>query len=322
MRHTHRVFPQPLKEKNMNRRQFLHSCLAAGVGFGLSATSLSGKRRHHVIASESGILPDIVAVRNGEPDAMFDTGIAAMGGMQRFVKSGQTVVIKPNVSWDVPEHMAGNTNPTLLHRVIRHCIDAGAKRVTIFDNCIEFSQRCFETSGIRAAALDAGAVIAPADSERYYQSHAVGGTVLKNALVHETIFSSDVFISLPILKHHGGAGMTGSIKNLMGAVWDRRYYHANGLSQCIADFLKVRKPDLTILDAYRVLAGNGPRSRSEKDVKLAKMQILSTDIVAADASGARVLGKRPESFEHIKLAHAMGFGQIDPTALQGRRISL
>lgn len=306
----------------MNRRQFLRSCFVAGMGIGLSGSYLTGKQTGRAAAAESGAFPDIVAVRNGEPDAMFDAGIAAMGGMQRFVKHGQTVVIKPNVSWDVPEHMAGNTNPALLNRVIRHCTEAGAKQVIIFDNCIEFHQRCYETSGIRGAALDAGAIIAPADAERHYQKYAVNGSALKNALVHEAVFDADVFISLPILKHHGGAGMTGGIKNLMGAVWDRRFYHASGLNQCIADFLKVRKPDLTILDAYRILTGNGPRSRSERDVKLAKMQILSTDIVAADASGARLLGRRPESYEHIKLAHAMGFGQIDPSVLQGRRISL
>lgn len=282
----------------------------------------AGKRLGGAFAGEPEGVPDIVAVRNGEPDKMFDAGIAAMGGMGRFVKLGQTVVIKPNVSWDVPENMAGNTNPTLVNRVIKHCYDAGAKRVIVFDNCIEYARRCYDVSGIQAAALDAKAIIAPADTEKYYLKHDVGGVRLKDALVHEAVFDADVFISVPILKHHGGAGITAGIKNLMGAVWDRRFYHAQGLNQCIADFLKVRNPDLTIIDAYRVLTGNGPRSRSASDVKLTKMQILSTDIVAADASGARILGRAPEDYEHIGIAHKMGFGQIDPTALQSRRISL
>lgn len=307
----------------MDRRDFLKSCLAAGLAVGLNKTPLPGNgKNHHAAAAETNGLPGIVAVRNGEPDAMFDAGIAAMGGMERFVKQGQTVVIKPNVSWDVPENMAGNTNPTLLNRVIRHCYEAGAKQVVVFDNCIEYAQRCYEVSGIRAATLDAKAVIAPADSERHYQKHHVGGVTLQDALVHEAVFDADVFISLPILKHHGGAGMTGGIKNLMGAVWDRRFYHARGLSQCVADFLNVRKPDLTILDAYRILTRNGPRSRSAADVQLAKMQIISTDVVAADASGARLLGREPDSYEHLRIAHNMGFGLLDPAPLNPRRISL
>lgn len=302
----------------MDRRDFLKQCLAAGVGLGLARLPFSGG----LAASEAAGPPDIVAVRNGEPEQMFDSGIAAMDGMRRFVKPGQVVAIKPNVSWDVPEAMAGNTNPALVNRIARHCYDAGAKQVLVFDNCIEYWQRCYEASGIRAASQDAGAIIAPAEAERYYVKQDVGGKVLATALVHEAVLSADVLISAPILKHHGGAGITGGIKNFMGAVWDRRFYHARGLAQCIADFLLVRQPDLTILDAYRVLSGNGPRSRNPDDVKLMKMQILSTDVVAADASGACLLGRKPEDYEHLRIAHAMGFGQLDPGLLNSRRISL
>ncbi len=308
----------------MDRRDFLKGCVAAGAGFALGGFPLPllrSKSSSSAFAAEGdGAPPDIVAVRNGEPEAMFDRGMAAMGGMGRFVGRGQTVAIKPNASWDVPPEMAGNTNPALLNRVVRHCFEAGAARVVVFDNCIEHWQRCYETSGIKAAAEQAGAVIAPAQTERYYVGQSVGGKRLRETAVHEAVLEADVLISLPVLKHHGGAGMTAGIKNFMGAVWDRRFYHGNGLSQCIADFLLVRKPDLTVIDAYRVLTGNGPRSRSPRDVSLAKMQILSTDVVAADASGARILGREPD--EHVRIAHAMGFGEIDPAKLRSRRISL
>ncbi len=304
----------------MNRRTFLKGCLAATAGIGLSAFPLPLLGRKSSAQAEENPIPDIVAVRNGEPDVMFDRGIAAMGGMGRFVRQGQTVALKPNVSWDCPVEMAGNTNPALVNRIIRHCFEAGAARVIVFDNCIEHWQRCYETSGIKAAAEAAGAVIAPAQTDRYYQKRNVGGKRLLQADVHEALLEADVLISAPVLKHHGGAGMTGGIKNFMGAVWNRRVYHGYGLAQCIADFLLVRKPDLTVIDAYRVVTGNGPRSRSPSDVKLTKMQILSTDVVAADASGARILGRQPD--EHIRIAHAMGFGEIDPARLAARRISL
>lgn len=307
----------------MDRRDFLKSCLAAGVGLGMASFPFGGTRS--LISSAHGAeedFPDIVAVRNGEPDIMFDRGIAAMGGIGRFVKKGAKVSIKPNVSWDSPIEMAGNTNPVLVNRIIKHCLDAGASKVTVFDHTIEQADRCYQVSGMGDAVKDAGAVIAPAQSERNYQKYTIGGETLKEALVHEAMLDCDVLISVPVLKHHGGAGLTGSMKNFMGAVWDRRYYHRYGLQQCIADFMLVRKPDLTVIDAYRTLMTNGPRSRSAQDVKLTKMQILSTDVVAADASGARILGRQPEDFEHIRIAGAMGLGQIDPSQLRTRRISL
>lgn len=309
----------------MNRRDFLKGALAAGVGLSLTGLPLPlfhEKRGMLAFGAESGELPDIVAVRNGLPETMFDRGIASMGGMGRFVKQGQSVVIKPNVSWDVGTDHAGNTNPALINRIVRHCFEAGAAKVTVVDHTIEHWKSCYENSGIGAAAREAGAVIAPAETERYYHKTDVNGQTLKEALVHEAIIEADVLVNVPVLKHHGGAGMTAGIKNFMGAVWDRRFYHARGLQQCIADFLFVRKPDLTIVDAYRVLTKNGPRSRSLSDVKMMKMQILSTDVVAADASAARLLGRDAADYAHIKIAANMGFGEIDPSKLVGRRISL
>ncbi|MDR1520401.1 MAG: DUF362 domain-containing protein, partial [Planctomycetota bacterium] len=220
------------------------------------------------------------------------------------------------------EAAAGNTNPALVNRVIRHCLEAGAAKVYVVDHTIEFWRTCYDESGIGAAAAAAGAAVAPAEAERYYVKRSGGGKVLRSAQIHETALEADVFINIPILKHHGGAGITAGIKNLMGLVWDRRFYHANDLQQCIADFLAFRKPDLNIIDAYRILARNGPRSRHPTDVRLAKMQILSTDIVAGDASAARLMGSEPRRYPHITIAAAMGFGELDPTKLPNRRISL
>ncbi|MCC8180303.1 MAG: DUF362 domain-containing protein [Planctomycetes bacterium] len=320
----------------MDRRDFLKAGVAAGIGLGLGSVGsigsfsssgavpiIGGARGFGTAAAGEPGLPDIVAVRNGEPDQMFDSGIAAMGGMRRFVRQGQTVCIKPNISWDSgPEH-AANTHPALVRRIIQHCFDAGARSVVVFDHCIEHWQRCYQSSGIAEAVGDAGGTMAPAEAERYYQQTTIrGGVNLKQAKIHEAMLEADVLISVPVLKHHGGAGITASLKNFMGAVWDRRTYHASGLQQCIADFATVRRPDLSVVDAYRCLMNNGPRSRSLADVRLMKMQIISTDIVAADASAARLMGRQPDEYAHIRIAHQMGLGQIDPNLLVNRRISL
>ena len=305
----------------MERREFLKKSLALGLGAGvlfLPKGLKGGVTR--ALADEK--TADLVALKGSSPAAMFDRGIAALGGMGRFVKSGQTVVIKPNISWDVPQAGAANTPPELVAVVIKHCLDAGAKRVYVMDHSIENWERTLGGSGIGAAVKAAGGVYAPSEDVKYYQKVEVNGATLPSAQVHESILESDVLISVPVLKHHGGAGVTIAMKNLMGCVWNRRDYHSKGLHGCIADFLRVRKPDLNVVDASRVITRHGPRGGSPDDIVEMNAQIISTDIVAADAASARMLGRDPSDIGHIRLAAEAGFGQMDLTKLNIERLTL
>jgi uncharacterized protein (DUF362 family) len=149
-----------------------------------------------------------------------------------------------------------------------------------------------------------------------------GGRNLRNAKVHELILKSDVFINVPVLKSHSSAKVTISMKNLMGIVWDRRFWHRNDLNQCIADFATYRKPDLNIVDAYNVMTRNGPRGVSAEDVVNMKYLIVSTDMVAADAAAAKLFGIEPQNVNYIQLANDMGVGQMDLTKLNIGRIKV
>src|SRR5690606_37119210 len=136
--------------------------------------------------------------------------------------------------------------------------NAGAKDVFVFDNTCDNWVKCYANSGIERAAKDAGAKVVGGNTENYYQLVTVNGVSLKTAKVHELVLSSDVFINVPILKHHSSTRITVSMKNLMGVVWDRGYWHRNNLHQCIADFAAFKKPDLNVVDAYAVMMRNGP----------------------------------------------------------------
>jgi uncharacterized protein (DUF362 family) len=254
---------------------------------------------------------------------MFDSGIASLGGMKAFVKKGQTVVVKPNIGWDVPPERAGNTNPKLVAQIIKHCYQAGAKTVYVFDNTCDNAKKAYANSGIERAVKEAGGKIVSGASESYYQKVSVkGGKSLKDTKVHELILSSDVFINVPILKSHSSTKLTMAMKNLMGVVWDRRYWHSNNLNQCIADYCMHRKPDLNIIDAYLVLKQNGPRGVSLDDVVSMKSQIISTDIVAADAAGAKTFGLNPDDISYIKIADAMKLGTKNLDSLKINRIKM
>jgi len=306
----------------MRRREFLKKSIGAGVFAGSMASLGSGRIFANTVNNNS--LPyDLVAIREGTPEKMFDRAIEAMGGMKNFVKPGQTVAVKPNIGWDVPPERAGNTNPALVKRIVEHCFDAGAKKVYVFDNTVDEWRKTYDTSGIERAAKDAGATVAPANTEGYFQEVDIPkGKTLKKAKEHELALESDVFINVPILKTHNSSILTISMKNLMGNVWDRRFYHRNGLHQCIADFITHRKPDLNIVDAYRVMRRNGPRGVSTNDVALMKYQIISDDIVAADAAATKIFGKEVNNISHIDMAGKMGVGETDLSNLNIERIKM
>ena len=303
----------------MDRRTFFKKSLAASV----TAGSYLTLGRFAELPAFPLDLYDLIAVKGGEPDVMFDRGIEAAGGMKAFVKKGQKVVIKPNIGWDVPPERAGNTNPRLVSRIIKHCFDAGAKEINVVDHPCDEWQRCYGNSGIERAVKDAGGRMVPGNSESYYQAVKIPkGKSLTIAKEHEMILGADVFINVPVLKNHSGTTLTIAMKNLMGNVWDRRFWHRNDLHQCIADFASYRKPDLNIVDAYNVMKSNGPRGISAEDVVTMKALLISTDIVAVDAAAAKLFGIKPEDVRHLKIADDMKIGRIGLDKLNIKRITV
>ena len=206
----------------MKRRDFIRKAVSLGALSG-AAMTLGNYRSLFAHEANHYALPyDMVAIKGGEPDVMFDKAIASLGGMKQFVKPNQTVVIKPNIGWDTPPERAACTNPILVGRIVEHCKMAGAKAVYVFDNTCNEWTRCYKNSGIEDAVKKAGGIMVPGNSEGYYHPVTIkNGKILKNAKVHEKILESDVFINVPILKTHDGAKLTISMKNLMGVVWDR-----------------------------------------------------------------------------------------------------
>jgi len=270
-----------------------------------------------------GALPDLVAVKGGSAASRVDAALAAAGGISRFVRKGALVVLKPNMGWDVRPELAANTDPGVVKRLVELCLAAGARRVVVFDHTCDSWRAAYTNSGIERAAKDAGAELAPAHAESYYQTVAnPAALTLRQAKVHELVLEADVLVNIPVLKNHGGAGMTCAMKNLMGAVWDRGYFHASGLDACIAEAVLLRKPDLNIVDAGKVMLSGGPRGSAASRYSEQRLLLLSRDIVAVDTAAARTLGPGPDAFEYIGKAAALGLGQPDLNKLSIRRIEL
>lgn len=308
--------------ENMDRRTFCKHSLALGAAlYSVSLFNWSPV----AAAQDSAAIPDLVAVKNAAPDVMFDQAIAALGGMGQFVRPGQTVVVKPNIGWKRDAESGANTNPLLVRRIIEHCVQVGAKKVYVFDNSVYSGQgpQCYSISGLEDAAKAAGALVVPGNHSKYYQTIAIPDAVrLKETQVHEVLLESEVLINVPVLKDHFASHLTIAMKNLMGVVWDRGFYHSRGLHQCIADFLLYRTPNLNVVDAYLVTMANGPQNARQGDLELKKSLLVSQDIVAVDTAAAMLFGIDPKKVRHIALGHEMGMGTMNLESLNIKRIIL
>jgi uncharacterized protein (DUF362 family) len=306
----------------MRRRDFFKKSLGAGLAAG-AAISVGGYDKMWYSEDPEGSY-DLVAIMGGKPEAMFDLGIQELGGIGAYVKKGQKVLIKPNIGWDRTPEYAANTNPFLVKRIIEHCFRSGAKEVYVFDHTCDNWVNCYKNSGIERAAKDAGAKVVPANSESYYQEIKInGGQVLKTAKVHHLILETDVFINVPVLKDHSSTRMTCCLKNMMGSVWDRGFWHKNNLDQCIADYANFeKKPALNIVDCSNVMIKNGPQGVSKEDVVNMQSLIISSDWIAADAAAAKMLRHNPADINYIPMAHKMGLGNMNLESLNIKRIKM
>ncbi|MDR2915545.1 MAG: DUF362 domain-containing protein [Tannerella sp.] len=313
----------------MKRRDFLRAgaIMSASAAVSLKFDGLQAALNSNTIAVEA--VPDLVAVMGGEPEAMLDKALEALGGISNFIKKGQKIVIKPNIGWDRTPELAGNTNPQLISALIKKCLEAGASKVTVFDHTCDDWKKCYASSGIEAAVKAAGGVIIPANDEKYYSKEISlpKGKSLKSAKIHEALIEADAWINVPILKNHGGAKLSCAMKNLMGIVWDRRFFHSNDLQQCIADICTwEKKPVLNIVDSYRMMFQNGPQGKSAADVASVKTLIASTDIVATDTAALQFFNQVKkldlEAVKHIEMGQSLQLGTTDLKNINIKRIKI
>lgn len=310
----------------MKRRDFLKTGVVAGAALSLNFEGLQAALSSNTMAVEQA--PDMVAIMGGEPAAMLDKALDTLGGIGKFVKKGDKIVIKPNIGWDRAPEMAGNTNPDLIKALVKKCLDAGAQKVTVFDHTCDNWQKCYDNSGIAAAAREAGAIVMPGNEERYYKEVALPkGVKLKSAKIHESLIECDAWFNVPVLKNHGGAKLSCSMKNLMGIVWDRRFFHSNDLQQCIADICTWdKKPVLNIVDAYRIMHQNGPQGKTLADVASLKSLIASPDIVAIDTAALGMFNQVKkldmDAVGHLSNGEALNLGTTDLKKKKIQRIKI
>lgn len=297
----------------MKRREFIQTA----VRFGAVAAVFP-----RIPLQANAARPDLVVIKNGDPKRLFAEAMKQLGGMNRFVSKGDVVVIKPNMSWDRVPEQAATTNPELVVEAVKACLDAGAKKVKIFDHTLNAPQRCYKRSGIEAAAESAGADVFHVHERKFKKTRFPDGVLIKSWELYEDVLEADKVINMPIAKHHSIGGVSLGMKNLMGFLGGNRGRFHRDFHQKIVDLNSRVRPDITILDAYRMLVRNGPSGGRLEDVALTKTLIAGPDPIAVDAYGVTLFGETPESKPFLTIGHERGLGQIDLDQVRTQTVSL
>jgi uncharacterized protein (DUF362 family) len=307
---------------HLTRRQFLKGAAAAAALPHLPLHSLL-----EVPAARAAGTSEIVIAKQGTPTQLLKAAMSASGGIGRFVKKGQRVVIKANIAWARTPEQACTNNPELFSALIKMCYEAGAKRVAVWDHTCDNYQFCFTRSGLKETAQKADADLFSGHGQNVYRKVDVPkGRKLKKVEILKDVLEADLFINFPIPKQHFATELTLGMKNLIGIVWDMEQLHKIDLHQCIADLNTIRKPDLVVMDAIRILTTNGPKGPGKTE-DIGEV-VVSTDIVATDAYAAAYFqnpktGKpfNGEEIRFVKSAYEMGLGEIDLTKVQMKRVT-
>ncbi len=290
----------------ITRRKFLKTA-AAGVALGLVG------RPSFSVAKEEYDL----AVISGEPAAATRKALEAIGGISRFVKKGQGVVLKPNMSFARTPDFSATTHPLVVATVAQACLEAGARQVLVLDHTLQRAEPCLERTGIQDACKNiAGVHVLALQERKFFREIKIPqGKVLERVEVMKEIVDGQVLINIPVAKSHSATGVSLGLKGLMGMIWDRESFHSQyNINQAIADLATVIKPQLTILDATRALASGGPGGPGE--VKKPNLIIAGVDPVAVDSYGVSIVPWYGQNFkgrqvEHLLVSHQRGLGKID-----------
>ncbi|MEA3479778.1 MAG: DUF362 domain-containing protein [Bacteroidota bacterium] len=300
--------------KKIDRRNFIKGSLVA-TGAAFLSVPLMPKILKGSIAPSN---PDIVTIAGNDPMSSIELLLAPLGGIRRFVKSGNSVGILVNSPW---VHPGTYTSPDVTLAFVKLAKDAGAEEIVCFKPARE---GYWEESRYYEEMKDLIAEIKYADERTNVA--VPKGVDLHEIEVFKAFMDIDTFVNIPVAKHHNGTIYSGTLKGLMGVTSSKtnRFMHSPDgeytyskeryLSQCIADLSTVRKPDLCLIDAIECCTENGPRGPGQT-VKPNKL-VAGIDPVATDVYAAKLMGFEPNEIQTFKFAAAQGVGNADLAGLE------
>ncbi len=298
-----------MDNKTLNRRKFLQQVSLFSVGLTLVVPRFS---IFNAFASSPSV-SHLALVKGNNYGQITREAVAALGGMDQFVRPGDSVVIKPNIGWDRSVEQGANTHPLVVKALAEMVLEAGGSRVLVFDHTCNEKRRCYRNSGMEEVlgAMGRAVKLEHIDDRKFIPVDIEKGISLTRWDIYKEALLADCYINVPVAKHHGLSRLTLGLKNNMGVIGGNRGRLHHDLGQKLADLATVVKPQLTVVDATRMLMKNGPQGGRVKDVRKADTVVASTDPVAADAYVTTLFGLRPEEISSTVAAHKMGLGEMN-----------
>jgi len=244
----------------------------------------------------------------------------SLGGMGKFVKKGQSVVIKPNV---VADHglrdgvyQGGVVTDVRLVRALIELLLPVAGKVTVAEgasiNRAETDKLFAHYGYDRLTEIDPKKIaLVDLNTDRLIRKTVPSGKRMLSREIPLTLEQADVIINLPVMKTHFAALVSLSIKNLQGAIPPLEKYmsHFFGLWQNLVNIHHLVKPKLVIVDGLTALESFGPVYGTPKPMNLL---IGGTNPVAVDATTTRIMGLDPALSPPVMVAYMQGLGPIEP----------
>ncbi len=311
----------------LNRREFIHRSFKAGL---ISASALGVGWWLHTgeppafepVTETLNSIPDfykpsdagpVMAIAKGtDRGDMVRRTLGALGGINRFVRPGDRVVIKVNAAFASPPAISATSHPDLVRAVVTACLNAGAADVAVTDNPINDPASCFRLTGIGPAAEAAGGRVVLPTTDQFSKVSLAGARLIREwPVLVGPLAEADCLIGLAPLKDHHRSGASMTIKNWYGLLGGRRNVFHQDIHTIIAELAALVRPTLVILDAVTTMMHNGPTGGSISDLANTNTLVAGIDPVAVDAAGAQILGRELNELPHLQQAADAGLGILD-----------
>ena len=298
----------------MDRREFLRQVAAWSAGLTVAGPLFQVTRSMYAAEVAPAVMPTLALATGTDYEKLVARVLGALGGINKFVRVGAKVVVKPNIGWDRNPAQGADTNPQVVKALVKQALDAGASKVMVFDRSCNDNRRCYSNSGIAEAVESIGdrrVVCEFIDDRKFVPVKIEKGVSITEWQFYKDALDADCYINVPVAKHHGLSRLTLGMKNVMGVIGGKRGEIHQSIGQRLADLNTVIRPKLTVIDATRILLRHGPQGGNLADVKVLDALMASSDPVAADAYATTLFDLKSDAIESTRAAYRAGLGEMD-----------
>lgn len=341
--------------KKIKRREFLKASVSTTLAL-KAPWLFSCSKQEAVEQPATEITARVALLCGNNLNSMSRDVIDALGGIDTIVNQGETVFIKPNfvtIPWAQQNQCFQKgecTKPEILIAVAEECLKAGASDVIIGEGShlptfdwshavtLDGRTNLVREAGRLSSQYAGKVTLACLENDSPGWVEVPSTTPLGKIAISSLVANADKVISIPVAKTHSWAQLTLASKNFLGITplsryaqlventwWNRGTFdHSSpeAIAQVYLDLAHQIKPDLSIIDFSIGLEGDGPttdlggKTVNMKE-RLGSWAILaSTDIMAADATAARIMSHDTEKVKHLAMGYGMGLGEIREDAIE------